>query len=224
MSIEVNRRVYDLWSELYESDDNPLLAIEAPAFARLLPEALGDHAVLDLGAGTARHAPLVLARGGEYTGLEASRGMLVQARRRLEGTPARLLECDLEAPWPLDGARFDVLVSALVIEHIADLTTFFARCREAARPGACIVLTAMHPTLFLRDTNAGFLDPETGQKVRAVSYPHTIADMVNGAIGAGFVVEELVEQGVDAALAAASPRAAKYLGWPLLFALRARRM
>lgn len=222
MSVEVNRRVYDRWADQYETDDNPLLLLEGPAVRALLPADLAGRSVLELGAGTGRHAPEVLARGGRYAGLEASPGMLAHARRRLAGTGARLFECDLEEPWPVAGERFDVLVCALVVEHLRELPAFFARCRDVARPDAVLVLSAMHPALFLRDTNAGFLDPETGQKVRALSYPHSMADMINAALAAGFDLERLVEQSVDAALAAVSPRAARYLGWPLLFALRAR--
>src|SRR5947208_2933973 len=54
----------------------------------------------------------------------------------------------------------------------------------------------------------------------APASPHQIADYVMAAVKAGLDLDHLSEHAVDAALAARSPRACKYLGWPLLLLMR----
>jgi malonyl-CoA O-methyltransferase len=49
------REGYDLWSLLYDEEDNPLIALEERHFARLLGEPVGQR-ILDVGCGTGRHS------------------------------------------------------------------------------------------------------------------------------------------------------------------------
>jgi malonyl-CoA O-methyltransferase len=78
----------------------------------------------------------------------------------------------------------------------------------------------MHPAMMLRGIQARFTDPATGHEVRPRSYPHQVCDYVMGAVRAGLILDHLSEHIVDDALAAQSPRAVKYLGWPLLLLMR----
>ena len=46
-----------------------------------------------------------------------------------------------------------------------------------------------------------------------------MGSMIRAAVRAGFVVESVDEHAPDAAFAARYPRAAKYVGWPMLVVL-----
>ena len=81
----------------------------------------------------------------------------------------------------------------------------------------------MHPAMSLRGVQARFIDPDTGQRVALQSEVYTIADYVNAAIDTGLRIDRLEEHAVDEAVAAAFPRGARYLGWPILLALSLRR-
>ena len=48
--------------------------------------------------------------------------------------------------------------------------------------------------------------------------PNQIADYVNAALAVRMRPRDMVEVAVDADLAARSPRAERYLGWPMLLA------
>jgi hypothetical protein len=82
------------------------------------------------------------------------------------------------------------------------------------------VLSAMHPALMLRGTQARFTDPATGNKVHPQSHPNQISDLVMAALRAGFRLDTLSEHVVDEMLVAQSPCAERYLGWPMLLLMR----
>src|SRR5262245_25971831 len=123
------RAGYDRWAAVYDHDGNPLQALEDPA----VREAVGDPrglAVLDLGCGTGRHAVWLAAAGAAVTGVDFSRAMLAEARRKPGAEAVRFLAHDLDHPLPLADGTFDLVVSGLVLEHLHDLDGFF---REARR-------------------------------------------------------------------------------------------
>lgn len=215
------RAGYDQWAQVYDHDKNPLVALEEP----LVREALGDVAglsVLDLGCGTGRHALWLASAGAVVTGIDFSEGMLAEARRKPGAEGVRFLAHDLHEPLPFKAASFDRVVSGLVLEHLVDLGGFFAEARRVLRPGGFAVVSAMHPAMFLRGTQARFTDPETGEKVQPGSVAHSMGEFVMAAVRAGFTLDAIEERAPDEAFAARYPRADKYVGWPMLVVLRLR--
>jgi malonyl-CoA O-methyltransferase len=213
------REGYDRWAEIYDEEDNPLIRLEE----RFLPAVLGDVRgldVVDLGCGTGRHAVAAAAAGARVTAVDFSDAMLARARAKPGAESVRFVVHDLQRPLPFGGGAFDVALSCLVLEHLADLDAFFGEVRRVCRPGGRAVLTAMHPAMMLRGITARFADPATGRDVRPRSYPNQISDYVMAATRAGWRLAHLGEHAVDEELAATTPRAQRYLGWPLLLVMR----
>ena len=215
------RRGYDRWAAVYDSDRNPLPALEEPQVRRALGTGRGLDA-LALGCGTGRHALWLARRGARVTALDFSEGMLAKARAKPGAARVRWVVHDLHRDLPFPDRAFDLVVSGLVLEHIGDLDRFFREAHRVLRPGGRAVVSAMHPAMFLRGTQARFTDPATGRKVRPGSLPHAIADFERAARRAGFSVEAAAEYAPDARFARRFPRAAKYLGWPMLVVLELR--
>ena len=216
------RAGYDRWAAVYDSDRNPLSALEEPRVRRALGVVRGK-AVLDLGCGTGRHALWLARRGARVTALDFSEGMLAKARRKAGAEKVRFLVHDLHRRLPFPDGRFDLVVSGLVLEHLRDLRHFFREAHRVLRPGGRAVVSAMHPAMLLRGTQARFTDPETGRKVRPGSLPHQLGDFVTAAVRARFAVESVDEYAPGAPFARRFPRARKYVGWPMLVVLRLRR-
>ena len=215
------RAAYDRWAPVYDHDANPLLALEEPAMRR----AIGDPAglsVLDLGCGTGRHSLWMAEAGAAVTAVDFSAAMMAEARRKPGGPAVRFLRHDLDQPLPFLRETFDLAVSGLVLEHLRDLDLFFHETRRVLRPGRRAVISAMHPAMFLRGIQAQFTDPSSGELIRPGSLPHSVGAFVMAAAGAGFLLDDIAEQAPDAALAARVPRAAKYVGWPMLVLLQVR--
>ncbi|MBY0512281.1 MAG: hypothetical protein K2P78_00005, partial [Gemmataceae bacterium] len=62
-------------------------------------------------------------------------------------------------------------------------------------------------------------DPASGELVQPGSVPHSVAAFVMAAVRAGFRLADVAELAPDEAFADRVPRAAKYVGWPMLVLL-----
>lgn len=215
---------YDRWAELYDGEDNPLVALEEREIDALLPDVSGLR-IADLGCGTGRHVVRLAARGAIVTGLDFSAGMLARAREKCAGLspPPVLIVHDLAERLPLDEESFDCALSALVLDHVPDLAGFFREMRRIVRPGGRVLVSVMHPAMGLRGVAARFRDPASGREVRPRSCDHQVGDYVSAAAQAGLTIALCREDAVDEALAERQPRARKYLGWPMLLMLSLKR-
>jgi ubiquinone/menaquinone biosynthesis C-methylase UbiE len=210
---------YDRWSGVYDHDGNPLQALEEP----FVHDAVGNVrglSVLDLGCGTGRHTVWLAQAGAEVIAVDFSEGMLAQARSKPGAETVHFVVHDLHEPLPFPAGTFDLVVSGLVLEHLRDLKQFFAEAHRVLKPAARAVISAMHPAMFLRGTQARFTDPASGELVQPGSFPHQISDFVMAALHSGFRLQHLGEHATDDAFAQRFPRAAKYVGWPMLVMMR----
>jgi SAM-dependent methyltransferase len=212
------REGYDLWSETYDSTANPLVALDR----RITPDAIeacpGDR-VLDAGCGTGAHLRRLSADAVRPVGIDFSRGMLRIARRAAPG--ADLVQADLDREFPLRGDRFDVVLSALVSEHLGDLGRFFRSCFAALRRGGRLVFSAFHPELAQSGVEANF--ERDGTEYRLGAAPYSVDDYLARIADAGFRRLAWREYAGDARLVDEVPAAAKYLHRPLLLVVRAER-
>jgi ubiquinone/menaquinone biosynthesis C-methylase UbiE len=215
------REGYDRWSEVYDHDQNPLTALEEPRVRAAVGEVVGK-SVLDLGCGTGRHTTWLAAGGAAVTALDFSEGMLREARRKSGLEKVRFIAHDLHEPLPFADGAFDLVVSGLVLEHLRDLRAFFREARRVVRAGGRAVISAMHPAMFLRGSQARFTDPVSSEVVEPGSAPHKLGEIVVAAFAAGFVVDDIHEHSPDLAFAEQFPRAAKYVNWPILVVLELR--
>jgi len=216
------REGYDRWAATYDTMGNWLLELEEPEVARALGDVDGFD-VLDVGAGTGRHAVRIAERGARVTALDFSEEMLAKARQKPGADGVRWVVHDVAKPLPFEAESFDRVLSALVLEHIPvdELASFLAELGRVARDDGVIVVTAMHPAMFLKGVSANFRD-ESGE-VRPRSYPATLSDYVMGAIHAGLVIVALEALAGDEELATRNERSRKWLGWPALFLMTLRR-
>jgi malonyl-CoA O-methyltransferase len=210
---------YDRWAALYDAEDNPLVLLEEQHIGSLIGEVAGL-SVADIGCGTGRHAIGWAAAGAQVTAVDFSEAMLEQARRKPGAAAVTFICHDLSRPLPLQSAGFDRVCCCLVLDHIGNLVGFFSELRRLCQPSGFVVLSVMHPAMLLRGVQARFTDPATGARVGPASYPHQISDYLMAGMGAGLLLEQVSEHAVDEVLAARSPRAVKYVGWPLLLLLK----
>jgi SAM-dependent methyltransferase len=210
---------YDLWAAIYDTEDNPLIAIEEPWVDRLLGDVRGL-SVADIGCGTGRHAIRLASAGAVVQALDFSAGMLERAQAKAQGLNINFRIHDLAEPLPFVNESFDRVICGLVIDHIADLTGLFREMHRICRPSGFVIVSVMHPAMMLRGVQARFHDPASGREIRPASCPHQLSDYIMAAVRAGFILDHLSEHMVDEALANRLERAQRYVGWPLLFLMR----
>lgn len=215
------REGYDRWAATYDTMGNWLLDLERPEVDRALGDVEGLD-VLDVGAGTGRHALRLAAAGARVTALDFSDGMLAKARAKPGAERVRWITHDADGALPFADRSFDCVLSALVLEHIdpTRIAPFFRELGRVTRADGRIVVTAMHPAMFLKGISANFHDEEG--EIRPRSYEATISDYVMGALDGGLEIAALAERSVDDRLAARYERSRKLVGWPALFVMELR--
>ena len=224
------RDAYDRWAAIYDGEDNPLVALDERFVPPLLrvPGALGvaedlrGREVLELACGTGRHTARLVEDGARVTAVDFSRGMLDEARKRLASRNVRFELGDITKPLSFETGRFDLVLCCLAMEHVQDLPPLFAEAKRVLKPSGRFVCSDMHPAMRLRGVQANFDDPASATEVRVDGYEHPVVDYVMAALDAGFSIERVFEHKGDEALARAMPRAAKYVGWPMLVVLALR--
>jgi Methylase involved in ubiquinone/menaquinone biosynthesis len=106
--------------------------------------------VLDVAVGTgavAREAVAVLGREADVIGIDLSRGMLAEARRRL---PIPLVQGRMEV-LPFADASVDFVSMGYALRHVGDLGTAFAEFHRVLRPGGKVALLELgRPSTPLR--------------------------------------------------------------------------
>ncbi len=211
---------YDRWAAQYDGHDNPMVAATAWALSTR-PLAVAGHRVVELGCGTGRHAPLVLAGGAtSYTGVDGSAGMLAVARRTAPDPRLTWVHGDVAATG-LPPASFDTVLVVLVLEHQADLGPLFREAARLSAPGARLRLLEIHADLVHAGTHAHFV--ADGVEHRFASVGHTVAAIVDGLEAAGFSIASCHEHPADGELLAAVPRLGKHRGRRVLLDLTASR-
>lgn len=213
------RQGYDRWAEIYDTEDNPLVGLEEPRVYDLLGDVRGLR-LADVGCGTGRHALRLSAEGALVTAIDFSERMMEKARAKAGAEKIQWVHHDLAQALPLADGEFDRVLCALVLDHVKNLTGFFGELGRICRTDGFIVISSFHPAMMLRGVQARFTDPSTGRDTRPASHANQISDYVMAATRAGLRIDHMSEHAVDAAFAARSARAAKYLHWPMLLMMR----
>jgi ubiquinone/menaquinone biosynthesis C-methylase UbiE len=219
MEIVSTRAGYDRWAEVYDGEDNPLVLLEERHLGPLAGDVAGLD-VADIGCGTGRHALRWAAAGARVTAVDFSSAMLERARAKQGAQAIIFLQHDLAHPLPLADAAFDRVFCCLVLDHIAALDTFFLELRRLCRLGGKVIISVMHPAMSLRGVQARFIDPGTGRRISPAGHAHQMSDYLMAAVRASLKLEHVSEYAMDSALAAESPRAAGYIGWPMLLLMK----
>ena len=224
---------YDLWSEVYDIDGNFLQALDTVEMRTLLPKMQSwissppPWKIVDLGCGTGRNMTRLLnIPASTVIGLDASPKMLEIARSKIDEHMAQiskgseaaqaaqlkqynLLGSDHIPPCALNA---DALISTLVLEHVP-LPTFFEKASQILKSNGVALVTNMHSDMGAI-SQAGFVDPKTGEKVRTQSFAHHLDDVIAEAQRHGFeVVGDILERVVDEEMSEVlGVRARKWIG------------
>jgi len=201
------QRGYELWAKSYGRELNPVQRLEAQALLEILPD-LRDRVVLDLGAGKGRVCRLALDRGAKATvGLDFSLPM-VRAAAALRLPAASWLVGDAQR-LPFRRHAFDVVVCALMLGHVRNLDAALTGIGEIVRPDGTLLISDFHPYATLRGWQRAFVDEASGREYAIEQYAHLFERYVGCLRALGFELEALREP--------------LYEGFPLVFALRARK-
>jgi SAM-dependent methyltransferase len=179
------------------------------ADAALLGDVDGLH-VLEIGAGGAQCSRWLRGRGAHVVATDLSAGMLSEARRMstATGIDVPLVQADARTlPFP-DGT-WDVVFTAFgALPFVADARQVHAEVARVLRPGGRWVFSVTHPIRWAFPDDPGptgltafrsyfdrrpYLETDSAGDVVYSEHHRTIGDHVADLVGAGFVIDRMVE-------------------------------
>ncbi len=166
------REGYAHWSSSYDQETNALIVLEEAHADPLLAQ-LPFASVLDVGTGTGRYALKLARRGADVTALDQSPEMLAVAREaaQREGLSIDFRLTSLDDGLALAANRFDLLICALMLCHVADLAHAMQEFARVLHPSGYLLITDFHPDSVSYGWRTGF--QQTGVKYLLPNMPHT---------------------------------------------------
>lgn len=184
------RAGYESWAARYDQGENTTRNMDARALiAAALP--LSGARVIEAGCGTGKNTEFIAAHASDVLALDFSPAMLAVARGKIASAHVRFAEHDITLPWPAPDGSADVVISNLVLEHIAGIAPVLQQMRRVLAPGGTAYLAELHPYRQLGGSQAKFETDAGIQRVEA--FAHSISEYINTAIAAGFAITRLQE-------------------------------
>jgi SAM-dependent methyltransferase len=207
------RSGYGEWVDTYEQTVQDAMDIE---LLERLESVDWAGEVADLGCGTGRTGAWLAERGvTAIDGVDLTPEMLARARER--GVYRSLVEADV-AETGLQADAYDVVVTSLVDEHLADLGPLYAEGARVAKPGAPYVLVGYHPQFIMSSGMPTHYDSASGEPVAIETHLHLFSDHVKAAGAAGLALAEAEERVIDDAWLELKPKWERLRGVPTAFA------
>jgi ubiquinone/menaquinone biosynthesis C-methylase UbiE len=128
---------YARWAPTYDEPGNQLLEIEQPIVREIL-DGIPAGVALDAACGTGRHSEYLASLGHSVIGVDGSPEMLARARAKVpEG---EFHEADLH-DLPLADDCVDLVVCAIALSHVPELSPVLAELVRVLRPSGHLVLS-----------------------------------------------------------------------------------
>ena len=178
--------------------------------------------IADIGCGTGRHWPEILAGNPcQLIGFDISRGMLTALNKKYPGAETYLLRDQLLNP--LAAGYCDILISTLAIAHMPSLESIFSEWARVLKPGGEILLTDFHPQALKMGSRRSF--SHEGKKLAVKSFIYPVEMIREKAQSMQLSCVYLEEQKVDGSMKAYYERKnalyayEKFFGIPIIYGL-----
>ncbi|WP_156822540.1 class I SAM-dependent methyltransferase [Demetria terragena] len=167
--------------------------------------------VLEIGAGAAQGSRYLQSVGAQVVATDLSGGMLAQGRainaRRGDGGPP-LIQCD-GARLPFADRSCDVIFTAYgVMPFVEDAAGVIAEAARVLRPGGLLAFATTHPLRWALPDAPGaegltvtasyfdrtpYVEEDENGSVTYVEHHRTIGDWVSHIVGAGLLLQDVIE-------------------------------
>lgn len=179
---------YALWAQTYDSDPNPLLALEDREVVPFLPRLEGAF-VLDVACGTGRWLNKLLARGARHgMGFDLSHEMLTQAQQK-HAIRESLARADCTA-IPVSSGTVDMAVCSFAVGYVADLRALASELSRVLRDGGHLIVTDLHPAGLERGWRRTFR--HGGEVVEIANFQLPINHLCRTLQGQGLRLERMI--------------------------------
>ncbi|MEU1503836.1 class I SAM-dependent methyltransferase [Kitasatospora sp. NPDC005748] len=208
------RTGYAQWVETYERTVED--AMDLAVLERLAtPDWAEVTRAADLGCGTGRTGVWLRGKAADglvLDGVDLTPEMLAVAKGK--AVHDTLTEADVAATG-LPGGGYDLVISSLIDEHLADLGPLYREAFRLARPGGRCVLVGLHPYFIMAAGMPTHFTSAAGADVAITTHVHLVSDHLSAGLAAGWRLAEMAEAVVDDAWIALKPKWEKYRSHPV---------
>jgi SAM-dependent methyltransferase len=206
---------------------------DRPAVLSLLPPVEGKR-VLDAGCRPGVYAEWLADHGADVVGIDVCQRMVELAGLRL-GNKASVILADLGQSLDfLPSNSFDLVLSALTLDYVRDWAGLFREFFRILRDPGHFVFSVGHPSdeFYEHHPHGNYFEVELvdfewrgfGPPVRVPNYRRPLGAMLDPLLGAGFVLERLLEPRPTQEFRERDPRDyEKLMRWPGFICFRARK-
>jgi len=173
---------YTDWSGTYDTDHNQTRDLDAQVTREALA-ARHFRSVLELSCGTGKNTALLIGIAEHVCALDFSRGMLAQARRKIQSEWVGFTAADLTRPWPCRAQTADLVLGNLVLEHIEDLSFVFGEAARVLGDGGRLFISELHPFRQYRGSRANFQRGDLNVAIPV--FVHHVSDFTGAAERSG---------------------------------------
>lgn len=193
------KEAYNIWAEQYDTNDNKTRDLEAISLRNMLSN-ITFNQCLEIGCGTGKNTEWIISRADKVLAVDLSPNMLEKAKTKVQSDWVNFVQADMSEDWFFtEGAKFDLAVFSLVLEHIKNLDSIFDKLKEVIVEDGYVYIGELHPFKQYSGSKARFETEEGLQVVKC--YTHHISDFIQAAKRNGFKIAELSEffdEGVEA--------------------------
>ena len=174
---------YNAWAHQYDYDINPTRDLDKSVTIESLSN-IDFFKVLELGCGSGKNTEWLITKADKLVGLDFSKNMLDQARKKVKTDKVTFINTDLNENWPVNDNSFDLATINLTLEHIETLDHIFnSLFMKLTQGGKCFVCE-LHPKKQLAGSKAQF--EENGTEIVLDVFQHSEQDYIQSAEKAGF--------------------------------------
>ena len=187
---------YDLWASTYDQQPNNLVVyLNEIIFDEIISVIdLKNKIVIDIGCGTGRHWKKIYSKQpAELIGYDVSLEMLRELRRKYPDAKANISNDNYLSE--LSDQSCDIIISTLVIGHIADLAKAFGEWNRVLKINSDIFITDFHPEMLSKGANRSF--QHNKEFISIKTYKHPISTIIDLAKSLNWEVIKIVEKKVD---------------------------
>jgi len=214
------RSGYGEWVTTYEETVEDAMDVELLDTLRKVPWSTIRRAV-DLGCGTGRTGAWLRKKGvSSIDGVDLTPEMLAVAQSR--EVYDRLIEAEVSCTR-LPSGEYDLVMTCLVDEHLADLQPLYSEAWRMARRGASHVLVGFHPHFIMAAGMPTHFDSVSGEPVAIETHVHLLSEHVSAGLTAGWTLVEMHERVIDDDWLALKPKWEPLRDQPIAFAFAWRK-
>jgi malonyl-CoA O-methyltransferase len=199
---------YTEWSTTYDSDCNPTRELAEVVTRETLAE-LRCGTVIEIGCGTGINTSFLATIGQNVRALDFSPGMLDRARQNVQSDRVTFVRADLTQRWPCPDQSGDLIVCALVLEHIQDLDFIYSETSRVLRPRGELFICELHP--FRQYYGACAMFQRGTETTRIKSFVHHKSEFLDAARNHGLLLVKAKEWWHPADQGADLPRLVSFM-------------